>query len=399
LERILTTHVGSLIRPDALTVALRARERGDAYDPAALEQQLEQAVRDVVATQAETGLDVIDDGEMGKVSWITYIYGRVGGISPRTVAAAEPKLPEGLDPEAHGPSLGLYTDYMPVAADGGEHGAEARRMGIAWVCDGPITYDESGVEKDIAHLAAALEDVDVEDAFIPAVAPASVYWIKNEFYASDEEFVFALADALRVEYRRIVDAGIMVHVDDAVLWHMCGTIKLNGGTHEDYRRWARLRVDALNYALEGISPDRVRYHICSGSDHAAHTQDPPLQDVIEFVLQVNARYLLIEQGNARHEHEWRIWEDVRLPDDKVIVPGVVTHQTQMVEHPELVCQRLVRLAKLLGRERIMAGTDCGFAQSASTRRVPVWTQWAKLQALVDGARLASRQLWGSKTAV
>ncbi len=231
------------------------------------------------------------------------------------------------------------------------------------------------------------------------MAPASVYWFRNEYYATEEEFVYALADALRIEYRRIHAAGIMVHVDDAVLWHMFGTIRLRGGTPEDYRRWAQLRVDALNHALEGIPADRVRYHICSGSDHAPHTQDPLLRDVIDMVLQVNARYLLIEQGNARHEHEWRIWEDVTLPDDKVLVPGVVTHQTMMVEHPELVAQRLVRLAGLVGRERVMAGTDCGFAQTATTKRVPQFTQWAKLQAMVEGAQIATKELWPSPVAV
>jgi 5-methyltetrahydropteroyltriglutamate--homocysteine methyltransferase len=368
---------------------LRARERGDDYDANALEQQLAHAVGDVVRRQAEVGLDVIDDGEMGKVSWITYIYGRVTGITTRVVPATSPQLPAGLDPEAHGPSLGLYTDYLPVESDGAQHTNAERSTGLIWVCDGPIEYVPGSVEKDIAHLTQALEGVSVVDAFIPAVAPASVYWIKNEHYATDEEFVFALADALRVEYRKIIDAGIMLHVDDAVLWHMAGTIRLRGGTSDDYRRWAQLRVDALNHALEGIPAERVRYHICSGSDHAAHTQDPSLRDVIDLVLQVNARYLLIEQANARHEHEWKIWEDVTLPDDKVVVPGVVTHQTHMVEHPELVAQRLTRLAKLVGRERVMAGTDCGFAQTASTQRVPVWTQWAKLQSLVDGARLAS----------
>ena len=398
MDRILTTHVGSLIRPDELTAALQARERRAEYDAGALERQLEEAVKDVVRTQAEVGVDVIDDGEMGKVSWITYIYDRVTGITPRFVAATQRELPPGLDLEAHGPSLGLYTEYMPVESDGEAHTDEETGTGLMWVCDGPIEYVPGSVEKDIANLTTALEGVDVVDSFIPAVAPASVYWIKNEHYANDEEFVFALADALRVEYRKIVDAGIMLHVDDAVLWHMCATIRLNGGTSEDYRRWAQVRVDALNHALDGIPADRVRYHICSGSDHAAHTQDASLRDVIDMVLQVNARYLLIEQGNARHEHEWMIWEDVELPEDKVIVPGVVTHQTQMVEHPELVAQRLMRLAKLVGRERVMAGTDCGFAQTASTRRVPVWTQWAKLQAMVEGAQLASARLWGAKVA-
>jgi 5-methyltetrahydropteroyltriglutamate--homocysteine methyltransferase len=398
MERILTTHVGSLLRPDALTAALQARERRESYDVVELERGLEQAVAEVVRRQAEIGVDVVDDGEMGKVSWITYVYGRVSGIEPRIVPATKPVLPGGLDPEAHAASAGLYTDYMPVTSDGEEHSDEERGRGIKWVCNGPIGYIPGAVETDIANLRAALDGVTVLDAFMPAVAPGSVYWIENEYYASEEQFIYALADALRVEYRTIVDAGIMLHVDDAVLWHFFGTMALSGGTPEDYRRWAGLRVDALNHALQGIPPERVRYHICSGSHHSPHTQDPSLRDVIEMVLRVNARYLCIEQANARHEHEWRIWEDVRLPDDKVVVPGVVTHQTQMVEHPELVAQRLTRLAKLVGRERVMAGTDCGFAQTASTRRVPVWTQWAKLQALVDGARIASAELWPTRAA-
>jgi len=398
MDRILTTHVGSLLRPEPLTQMLKARERHDDYDAAALRAELARAVGDVVRRQAEVGLDVVDDGEMGKTSWITYIYDRVSGIVPRVVPATGEGLPEGLDPEAHGTSRGLYTPYMPVESDGEEHTPEERATGLMWVCEGPIEYVGGDVDEDIANLKAALQGVDVLDAFIPCVAPASVYWIRNEHYPTEEEFVYALADALRVEYRKIHDAGFLVHVDDAVMWHFLGTIRLRGGTDDDYRRWAQVRVDALNHALRGIPPERVRYHICSGSDHAAHTQDPLLRDVIDMVLQVDARYLLIEQANARHEHEWRIWEDVPLPDDKILVPGVVTHQTMMVEHPELVAQRLVRLAKLVGRERVMAGTDCGFAQTASTRRVPEFTQWAKLQSLVEGARIASRELWGAPVA-
>jgi 5-methyltetrahydropteroyltriglutamate--homocysteine methyltransferase len=399
MDRILTTHVGSLLRTESLTEKLKAREKHEDYDAEALAQELRQTVADVVRRQAEVGIDIVDDGEMGKTSWITYIYDRVTGIEPRLVPATGEGVPDGLDLEAHGLSRGLYTPYMPVESDGEEHSEEERRTGLQWVCNGPIEYVGTDVDEDIDNLKAALEDVDVVDAFIPCVAPASVYWFSNEHYATDEEFVYALADALKVEYRKIYEAGLQVSVDDAVLWHMYGTIRLRGGTPEDYRRWAQPRVDALNHALEGIPADRVRYHICSGSDHAAHTQDPLLRDVIDMVLQVDARYLQIEQANARHEHEWRIWEDVRLPDDKILVPGVVTHQTMMVEHPELVAQRLVRLAKLVGRERVMAGTDCGFAQTASTRRVPEFTQWAKLAALVEGAAIASRELWPSPVAV
>lgn len=383
-DRILTTHVGSLLRPTALAETMRAVERLEPHDGAALERDVSAAVADVVARQAAAGLDVVDDGEMGKVGWIAYLYGRVSGIDTQLVAAEEYTVPTALDPEANA-GMHLYVDYR-LAQDGDADAA-------TWVCTDAISYDTTGVERDIGNLRAALAGVTVEDAFIPAVAPGSIYWIRNEHYATEEEFLFAFAEALHEEYRCIVDAGFLVSVDDAVLWHKHATIRLQGGSVEEYRRWAELRVEALNHALRGIPEDRVRYHICSGSGHTAHTQDADLRDIIDLVLKVNARYYLIEQGNARHEHEWRIWEDVRLPDEKVIVPGVVTHQTQMVEHPELVAQRLVRLAGLIGRERVMAGTDCGFSQEALTRRVPVWTQWAKLQSLVDGAELASRRLW------
>jgi 5-methyltetrahydropteroyltriglutamate--homocysteine methyltransferase len=229
--------------------------------------------------------------------------------------------------------------------------------------------------------------------FLPVLAPASAYWLENEYYATEDEFVYALADALREEYRRIADAGVLLQVDDAVLWHMYGTMRLKGQSADDYRRWAIPRVEALNHALDGIAPEAVRYHVCCGSWHGAHAFDPGLADVLDLVLQVNAHAYLIEQANARHEHEWEIWKTLELPEDKILVPGVITHHTEMVEHPRLVAERLVRLADIVGRERVMAGADCGFAQGAMTRRVPLWTQWAKLGALVEGARIASGRLW------
>jgi len=222
-----------------------------------------------------------------------------------------------------------------------------------------------------------------------------VYWLRNEHYATEEELVYAVADALHREYRAIVDAGFLLQVDDAVLMHEYDSILSRGGSVEDYRRWAELRVEALNHALEGIPEERIRYHVCFGSWHGPHVYDPPLADVVDLVLRVRARYYLIEQANPRHEHEWRIWEDVDLPDGKVLVPGVVTHHTNVVEHPQLVADRIVRLAGVVGRERVMAGTDCGFAQSAPVQRVHPSIQWAKLEALAEGARLATRQLWGA----
>ena len=390
MDRILTTHVGSLLRPPQLAASLRAAERAEPYDEEAFARDLHEAVTDVVRHQAAVGIDVVDDGELGKIGWIAYLYGRVSGIDTRIVPIAEELLPQGLDPEVHGGTELLFTDYWIGDPDSGE--------GTAWVCTGPIEYlGTEAVDRDINRLKAALEGLDVVDGFLPAVAPGSIYWIRNEYYETEEEFLFAFADALHEEYTRIVDAGLIVSVDDAVMWHKHATIRALGGTDEDYRRWADLRVEALNHALRGIPEDRVRYHICSGSGHTAHTRDPALRDIIEFVLKVNARAYLIEQADARHEHEWRIWEDVALPDDKIVVPGVVTHQTMMVEHPELVAQRITRLAKLVGRERVMASTDCGFSQEALTRRVPEWTQWAKLEALAEGARIASRRLWPSKT--
>jgi 5-methyltetrahydropteroyltriglutamate--homocysteine methyltransferase len=386
-DRILTTHVGSLLRPHAFTDVLRLVERRDAYDEEAFNAALREEVADVVARQVQTGLDVVNDGEMGKTGWIIYLYNRVSGLEPSVVRFDPDVLPDALDAEAQRDSQALYTDAHVVTEDSPDEG-------VTWTCTGPLRYDPTELERDLANLSAALEGKTVTDAFIPAVAPGSIYWIKNEYYATEEEFLFAFADALREEYRRIVDAGFMVSVDDAVMWHKFATIRLQGGADEDYRKWAQLRVEAVNYALEGIPQDRVRYHICSGSNHSPHTQDAGLAEFIDLVLQVNAGQYLIEQGNARHEHEWRIWEDVKLPDDKIIVPGVVTHQTQMVEHPELVAQRLVRLAKLIGRERVIAGTDCGFAQDAAIRRVPAWTQWAKLRSLVEGAEIASKELWG-----
>ncbi len=388
VDRILTTHVGSLIRPAQLMGYLRASERGEPYDAAAFAAELASAVSDAVERQVEVGLDVIDDGEMSKPGWINYAYSRVTGIEAQIVPVGEKVIPAGLDREADA-AQNLYVDYRPFDDDSTD--------AATWLCTGPISYDPTALTRDLETLTAALVGRQIVDAFVPAVAPGSAYWMRNEYYDSEEEFIFAFADALHEEYRLIVDAGFLVSVDDAVLWHKRATIKLMGGTDVDYRAWAEPRIEALNHALRGIPQERVRYHVCSGSNHGPHVNDMPLRDFVDLVLRVNARYLLIEQANARHEHEWRIWEDVALPDDKVVVPGVVTHQTMMVEHPELVAQRIVRLAKLIGRERVMAGTDCGFAQSAAYQRVPPWTQWAKLEALVEGARIATRELWGQSS--
>ena len=387
-DRILTTHVGSLVRPPELLDVLAAQERGSAVSGAVYEDAVARAVADVVRRQADAGIDVVDDGEMGKPSWITYLYERVSGIEPRLVRLEDgTMLPPSRDrqafPEFYAEHDAAFAPEVP------------NRVGMNWFCTGPIEYDGTALQRDVARLKAALVGVEVRDAFLPVVAPASVYWLHDEHYGNEEEFVFAVADALHEEYRGIVDAGFLLQVDDAVLLHEYDSILAGGGSVADYRRWAELRIDALNHALAGLPEDRIRYHVCFGSWHGPHAFDPPLADVIDLVLRVRARYYLIEQANPRHEHEWRLWEEVALPEGKVLVPGVVTHHTNVVEHPELVAERLVRLARLVGRENVMGGTDCGFAQGAFVHRVHPSIQWAKLAALAEGAGLASRQLWNS----
>jgi 5-methyltetrahydropteroyltriglutamate--homocysteine methyltransferase len=402
VDRILTTHTGSLIRPPELLEFIAALARGEEIDADAYEKALANAVSDVVRRQVEAGVDVINDGEMGKTNWIIYLYERVTGLEARSIdlestsilppsrdRQAFPGFYEQHDAEfdkANRESLGMDEEAADAA------GAE----GKVWVCTAPIEYDTTALERDIANFKAALEGQDYVDAFLPVVAPASAYWLENQHYGTEEEFVYALADALHEEYKGIIDAGLLLQVDDAVLMHEADSIMSLGGSWEDYRKWAELRVDALNHALRGLPEDRIRYHVCWGSWHGPHAYDPPLEDVVDLILRVNAGYYAMEQANARHEHEWRVWEDVKLPDGKKLIPGVVTHHTNVVEHPELVAQRLTRLAKLVGRENVLGGTDCGFAQGSFIQRVHPEIQWAKLAALAEGARLATRELWGAK---
>jgi 5-methyltetrahydropteroyltriglutamate--homocysteine methyltransferase len=406
MDRILTTHTGSLARPRAVLDFLAAEARGETIDAAAYERALDDAVADTVKRQVEAGLDVVDDGEMGKATWITYLYERVRGLEPRMVPLEGGNiLPPSRDRQAfpefyaeHDAAFAREVEnQVRIAGDSGSSpsAAEIEAEGKRWVCTGPLEYDSAALDRDVARFKNALTDVEVTDAFLPVVAPASVYWLDNEFYPTEEEFVFAVADALHEEYRRIVDAGLLLQVDDAVLMHEYDSILSLGGSVADYRRWAELRVAALNHALTGIPEDRVRYHVCFGSWHGPHAYDPPLAEVIDLVLSVNARYYLMEQANPRHEHEWRLWEDVELPEGKVLVPGVVTHHTNVVEHPQVVADRLVRLAKLVGRENVMGGTDCGFAQGAFLQRVHPSIQWAKLATLAEGARIATKELYGA----
>jgi 5-methyltetrahydropteroyltriglutamate--homocysteine methyltransferase len=405
MDRILTTHTGSLVRPPELLSFLAVRDSGGVVDEDAYAACLGKTVDDVVRQQVEAGIDIVDDGEMGKSSWITYLYERVSGLEARPIVL-EPGvtvMPASRDRQAF---PGAYAEIdaleeqstrnSTLAAGGGAPEDQSPGgLSVSWVVTGPLRYDRAAIDRDIANLKSALSEHPEAEGFLPVVAPASTYWLTNEYYSDDEEFMFALADVLHQEYQVIVDSGLMLQVDDAVLMHEADTIQSKGGSWEDYRRWAGLRVRALNHALAGIPEERVRYHVCWGSWHGPHAFDPPLADVVDLVLAVNAGAYAIEQANPRHEHEWRVWEQVKLPDGKKLIPGVVTHHTNVVEHPQLVAQRLVRLANVVGRDNVIGGTDCGFAQGSFMRRVHAEVQWAKLASLAEGARIASRELWGA----
>jgi 5-methyltetrahydropteroyltriglutamate--homocysteine methyltransferase len=364
---------------------LRAKEYGRPYDRQAYEQTLRRSVADVVREQAEAGIDVVSDGEFGKsVSWSRYIRERLDGFELRPDDPSTPAVvATGTDKQLFGD---FYEEYESTQGFVGTLGN--------WVCTGPVRYvGQDAIHRDIDNFKAALGDVNVTDGFLPAVAPASVVpWRKDEYYTTEEDYVFAVADALNEEYRTIIDSGLMLQVDDAYLASMYDTMHPSA-SFDDYRAWAQLRTRALTRALDGIPPERVRYHVCWGSWNAPHVGDVELKDIVDLILEVPVGYHLLEQANPRHEHEWRLWEHVTLPSDRTLIPGVISHATNVVEHPKLVADRLVRLAELVGRDHVMGGTDCGFAQGPFVQRVHPTIMWAKLQALAEGARLASQRLW------
>jgi 5-methyltetrahydropteroyltriglutamate--homocysteine methyltransferase len=382
-DRILTTHVGSLIRPPALQDLLRAKQAGRALDEKAYAICLTESVAEVVRQQARVGIDVVSDGEFGKsISWSQYVLERLSGFERRPIR-------DGGNPFQRGADRERFKDFY-AELDAREGVATASES----VCVGPITYgNPAELQRDIANFEAALQNAKVEEAFLPVAAPASVIPDrKNEYYASDEECLVAIATAMRTEYRTIVDAGFLVQLDDARTAVSYDRMVPPASFH-DYRKWVARHVEILNHAIEGIPRDRIRYHVCWGSWPGPHVTDVPLKDIVDLILQLKVGAFVIEGANPRHEHEWRVWESVQLPDGAVLIPGVISHATNIVEHPELVAERIVRLARLLGRDNVIAGTDCGFAQGPFHRRVHPSIMWAKLEALVEGARLASRELW------
>jgi 5-methyltetrahydropteroyltriglutamate--homocysteine methyltransferase len=387
-NRIFTTHVGSLIRPPELLQFIRPRQNGQPYDGQAYESCLSAAVAEVVRRQAQAGIDLPSDGEFGKsISWSQYALERLSGFERRAARPGEHGSTRGAD-------RARFADfYKELDAADGPPAQVGTAAGQA-VCVGPIAYTgEAEVQRDIRNFKSALQKAGVPQGFLPVAAPSSVIPDrKNEYYKSDEELLQAIAGAMRSEYRAIVDAGLLLQLDDARLAVTYDRM-VPPASFEQYRKWAALQVEAINYALEGIPEERVRYHVCWGSWPGPHSTDVPLKDIVDLVLEVKAGAYLIEGANPRHEHEWQVWEGVKLPAHKVLAPGMISHATNVVEHPELVAQRIVRLAKLVGPERVMASTDCGFAQGPFHRRVHPSVMWAKLEALAEGARIASKKLF------
>jgi 5-methyltetrahydropteroyltriglutamate--homocysteine methyltransferase len=382
-DRILTTHVGSLIRPAALQDFLRAKQSGKPYDHAAYDACLKDSVAEVVRHQAEVGVDVVSDGEFGKsISWSQYVLERLSGFERRPIKAGANPFTRGVDREK------FAEFYAELDA------REGVATTIEAICTGPIAYTgQAELQRDIDNFKAALKDVNVAEAFLPVAAPASVIPDrKNEHYKSEEDLIRAIGAAMRTEYKMIIDAGFILQLDDARAAVTFDRM-VPPGSFADYRKWLALQVEVLNEAIAGLPADRIRYHVCWGSWPGPHTTDVALKDIVDLILGMKVGALVIEGANPRHEHEWRVWETAKLPAGRVLIPGVISHATNVVEHPELVAERIVRLAKLVGRENVIAGTDCGFAQGPFHRRVHPSIMWAKLGALVEGARIASKELW------
>jgi len=397
-DHILTSHAGSLPRPDELIEANRARYEDKSGDEAKFQSVLGAAVTDVVRRQKEAGIDVPGDGEFGKAmaqrvnygSWWRYSWLRLGGLAEGGLTLYE------MEPKRSSPGAVVLTSFgdrrdrsrFHAAYNDPESGITTGPRPASPVCVDKLTYiGHEAIQADIARFKAALAAAGVAEGFMTAIAPGSASRIPNRYYKSDEEFLFACADAMREEYKAIIDAGLVLQIDDPAIaenWDMVNPEP----TAEDYRKFTMTLVDALNHALKGLPQDRIRFHLCWGSWHGPHMTDIPMRDIVECMLAIDAGAYSFEAGNVRHEHEWKVWQDVKLPDGKLILPGVVSHATNVVEHPELVADRILRFANLVGRERVIASTDCGLGG-----RIHHQLAWAKLETLSQGAALATKQLW------
>jgi 5-methyltetrahydropteroyltriglutamate--homocysteine methyltransferase len=380
-DRILTTHVGSLPRPHDLLDLMKAKLTGLEYDRDMYDSRIRRAVTESVRRQVETGIDIVNDGEQSKPGFYTYVRERLEGFEPRPDYRVQSwPLEVAAFPE-------YYERYFKEAMVGG---AIAPIVPLA--CSGPIRYrGEDALQRDIDNLKAAVSGLEPYEVFMSSVAPSGVGY--NEYYRSEAEFLLAVGAALRTEYRAIIDAGFLLQIDDPFLTDIFGDPTLN---RAERRARALIFIEALNESLRGIPPEKVRFHTCYGINEGPRVHDAPFEDIVQYALKVNAGALSFEAANARHEHEYHVWERVTLPDGKVLIPGVITHASNIVEHPELIAERLVRFARLVGRERVIAGADCGFSSQATyCTEVHPSVIWAKFEALREGARLASKRLWGS----
>jgi 5-methyltetrahydropteroyltriglutamate--homocysteine methyltransferase len=400
--RILTTHVGSLSRPKDLIDVNRRRAVGERVDDGVYAQTLAAAVDGVVRKQHATGVDIANDGEFGKPMaanydygvWWNYAFARLEGFVPAdSVAQSQHKKSSVADVTlttmANRRDWQKFNEfYQDPESTGTLVGSAARRPTRRPVCTAPVKYiGQAAIAADIANLKKAMVAAGVEQAFMTSVGPASFARGEDLYYKTEEEFVFAAAEQMREEYKAIVDAGLVLQIDDPSLsenWDMVNPEP----PLEEFKKFERVRIEALNHALRGLPEDRIRYHTCWGSWHGPHTTDIPLEDIVDLVLSVKAGGYLVEAGNVRHEHEWRVWENGVLPEGKILIPGVVSHATNIVEHPRLVADRLIRYAQLVGRENVMGSTDCGLGG-----RIHPQIAWAKLEALAEGAKLASAELW------
>jgi 5-methyltetrahydropteroyltriglutamate--homocysteine methyltransferase len=375
-DRILTTHTGSLPRPRDLLEMVRARARGERIDEDAFQTRLRMAVGEIVRRQADLGVDVVDDGEFGKASFVTYVRERLGGLTRQD---GERQSPWVRSREA----LSFPEFYKGLSGT-----VNARQALMA--CTGPIAYrGRKELQTDLDNLKAALKGVTVADTFVPSISPSNIEdWNRNDYYKSAEEYLYAIADAMREEYKAIAAAGFLVQIDDPQLvthYMVNPTV-----TIEQCRKWAQMHVEALNHALKGIPREKVRYHTCYGINMGPRVHDMELKDI--------AGAFSFEAANPRHEHEWTVWGAAKIPDGAILIPGVISHSTVLVEHPELIAQRIMRYANIVGRENVIAGSDCGFATFAGSDEVHESIVWAKFSALAEGARIATKELWTKRSA-
>lgn len=389
-DRILASHAGNLPRDEDLWQMLLDRDAGNPVDEAALQARIKQAVADVVQKQVAAGIDIVNDGEQSKRSWQTYARSRLAGLEERSGGRVQ------TAGSIVGRDMQEFPEYFQRMFQAGSSAPPTLRAGATGgldnpvYCVGPLSYiGHDQVQADIENLRAAVAGQPIEEAVLTAIAPGTIeHWLHNEHYQSEEEFLFAIAEAMNEEYRAITDAGFLLQIDDPDLadaWQIH-----TGMDVDEYRRFADLRVESINVALQGVPREQVRLHVCWGSIHGPHKNDIPLRHIADLILKVNAGVYSVEASNPRHEHEWRVWEEFKLPEGTALMPGVVGHASDFVEHPELVAERLVRYANVVGRENVIAGTDCGLGGRVGHADIA----WAKLAALSEGSRIASSRLWG-----